>query len=91
MVGWQDVFRTEPEQPRQLTLHEFQRLHRLGFTTLARQLAAGTCERCGLNRTGTGHRELCVEPDERAKPLEPPAPVLQPWMPRPPRRLREAA
>lgn len=80
------------QQPRPLTVSELQQLHRLGFETLARHLAAGTCEKCGMNKLGTGHRQLCIEPEERNRnpevALEAPR---QPWEPRPSSRLREAA
>lgn len=82
--------RSQP--PRPLTTPELQRLHHLGFQTLARQLAAGTCPKCEMNKLGTGHRQLCIEPEERNRnpdrALEPPR---QPWEPLPPRHLRKAA
>lgn len=78
--------RSQP--PRQLTTDELQRLHRLGFQTLALQLAAGVCQVCGMNKLGTGHRQMCVEPLRPEPALEPPP---QPWEPRPSRHFRKAA
>jgi hypothetical protein len=89
---WQDILYTEPEPSRPLTLTELRRLRDLGFETLARQLAAGTCDRCGMNKLGTGHRQLCVEPEQLRNPLPATEPPCQPWEPRPPsKRLPEAA
>lgn len=82
----------EPQSPRPLTTEELQRLHRLGFDTLARQLAAGTCEHCGMNKLGTGHQQMCVEREQECNPLPARPAPLQPWDPRPvSRRLRDAA
>lgn len=83
---WHEVLRTEPAKPRPLTLPELQRLTRLGFSNLAMALAAGTCPACGLNKAGTGHRQLCVEPAQAQNPVSAPAEVRQPWEPRPSRR-----
>lgn len=83
---WFDVLYTEPEPPRQLTLHELQRLTRLGFPTLALTLAQGTCTACGLTKTGTGHRQLCIEPEQQRNPKPAPTTARQPWETRPARR-----
>jgi hypothetical protein len=83
---WFDVLHTDPEPPRQLTLHELQRLTRLGFPNLALAIARGTCPDCGLNRAGTGHHQLCVEPQQERNPEPAPTKARQPWEPRPARR-----
>lgn len=88
---WQDILYTEPAPQRPLTVDELRRLKDLGFEQLARQLAAGTCDKCGMNKLGTGHRQMCVEPEAKPNPLPPREPPRQPWEPRPSRRLSEAA
>jgi hypothetical protein len=85
-LRWHDVLRADPEPPRQLTLHELQRLTRLGFPNLALAHARGTCPDCGLNRAGTGHHQLCVEPEQKRNPEPAPSKARQPWEPRPARR-----
>lgn len=90
-VRWHDVLRAEPDPPRPLTATELRRLHDLGFQTLAKHLAAGVCPKCEMSRIGTGHRQLCAEPDAKRDPLPAPVAPLQPWEPRPSRHLRDAA
>jgi hypothetical protein len=78
--GWSaDYFAVKPEPRRPLTQDELNRLVRLGFTALALDLAAGTCETCGLNRRSKAHMASCLRP-EVAKPTP-----AQPWEPRPAR------
>lgn len=85
-IRWFDMLYTEPEPPRPLTLPELQRLTRLGFASLAVALAAGVCSDCGLNKAGTGHRQMCSEPQQKKAPQPAPAAARQPWEPRPSRR-----
>lgn len=84
--AWHHVLKTDPEPPRPLTLHELQRLTRLGFASLALAHARGVCPDCGLNRAGTGHRQLCVEPEQKRNPKPATSAAPQPWEARPARR-----
>lgn len=78
-----EVFRQDPERPRALTPQDLPRLARLGFLDLARRLAAGTCPKCGLNRLGVVHRDLCAV-GKKAKKADAQG-IRQPWEPGPPR------
>ena len=81
-----DFFRQDRDGPRPLTTAEIRQIAKAGFPELARQLVAGTCPECGLNRTSATHFELC----ERASdPLPAPTAIRQPWEPRPPRSGRQ--
>ena len=85
------TFGAQRDNARKLTTAELERLAANGFPEVARRLAAGTCPRCGLNRAGQGHRDLCVTPAERRKPLKAAPEPAQPWDVKPPRHLRAAA
>jgi hypothetical protein len=79
---WQTVLYSEPEPPRRLTLPELRRLAVLGFPELAERLAAGTCLKCQMNKSGRGHHDLCVTAVEKRNPKPAPGQPRQPWEPR---------
>jgi hypothetical protein len=75
--------RSEPDPgTRALSAADLRRLWKLGFHDLARRLAAGTCPKCGMNRLGVVHRDLC-DVGEKAKKKDAQT-IRQPWEPRAP-------